>query len=59
MDESNGTFYVDEELDFNTKHKIRWGLAKDDVTPQDIFRLTNEGPKERAIIANIVFRIVT
>ena len=21
--------------------KIRWGLAKDDVTPQDIFRLTD------------------
>uniref|UniRef100_A0A6C0CQK8 DNA-directed DNA polymerase n=1 Tax=viral metagenome TaxID=1070528 RepID=A0A6C0CQK8_9ZZZZ len=56
VDESNGTFYVDEELDFNTKHKIRWGLAKDDVTPQDIFRLTNEGPKERAIIAKYCFQ---
>ena len=33
------------------KKKVRWGLAKDDVTPQDIFRMTNEGPKERAIIA--------
>ena len=31
--------------------KVRWGLAKDDVTPQDIFRMTNEGPKERAVIA--------
>jgi len=31
--------------------KVRWGLAKDDVTPQDIFRMTNEGPAERAIIA--------
>jgi DNA polymerase elongation subunit (family B) len=30
---------------------VRWGLAKDDVTPQDIFRMTNEGPAERAIIA--------
>jgi DNA polymerase elongation subunit (family B) len=30
---------------------VRWGLAKDDVTPQDIFRMTNEGPKERAVIA--------
>ena len=30
---------------------VRWGLAKDDVTPQDIFRMTNEGPDERAIIA--------
>jgi DNA polymerase elongation subunit (family B) len=33
------------------KKKVRWGLAKDDVTPQDIFRMTNEGPKERAVIA--------
>lgn len=31
--------------------KVRWGLAKDDVTPKDIFRMTNEGPNERAIIA--------
>jgi DNA polymerase elongation subunit (family B) len=31
--------------------KVKWCLAKDDVTPQDIFRMTNEGPKERAIIA--------
>jgi len=39
-----------EELDMTTR-KIFWGLAKDDVTPQDIFRLTNQGPDERAIIA--------
>jgi len=31
--------------------KIKWGLAKDDVTPKDIFRMTNEGPASRAIIA--------
>ena len=36
--------------------KIRWCLAKDDVTPQDIFRLTNEGPDERAIIAKYCFQ---
>jgi len=35
----------------NMEKKVRWGLAKDDVTPQDIFRMTNEGPKERAVIA--------
>lgn len=34
----------------STKKK-KWCLAKDDVTPQDIFRLTNQGPKERAIVA--------
>ncbi len=36
--------------------KCRWCLAKDDVTPQDIFRLTNEGPDERAIIAKYCFQ---
>ena len=38
-----------ENLDINKK--LRWGLSKDDVSPQDIFRMTNEGPKERYIIA--------
>ena len=31
--------------------KVKWGLAKDDVTPKDIFRMTNEGSKSRAIVA--------
>lgn len=35
----------------NMEKKVRWGLAKDDVSPQDIFRMTNEGPSERAVIA--------
>uniref|UniRef100_A0A6C0AL80 DNA-directed DNA polymerase n=1 Tax=viral metagenome TaxID=1070528 RepID=A0A6C0AL80_9ZZZZ len=56
VDEVSGTFYINEELDFNTTNQIRWGLAKDDVTPQDIFRLTNEGPAERAIIAKYCFQ---
>jgi len=30
---------------------VKWGLAKDDVTPKDIFRMTNEGPTARAVIA--------
>jgi DNA polymerase elongation subunit (family B) len=30
---------------------IKWGLAKDDVSPKDIFRMTNEGPSARAVIA--------
>jgi DNA polymerase elongation subunit (family B) len=47
-----GSFLIKgkEEPDI-IKKKVRWGLAKDDVTPQDIFRMTNEGPAERAIIA--------
>ena len=31
--------------------KVKWGLAKDDVTPKDIFRMTHEGPSSRCIIA--------
>jgi DNA polymerase elongation subunit (family B) len=52
VDYKNGTFIIDghETPDIKNK-KVRWGLAKDDVTPQDIFRMTNEGPAERAVIA--------
>ena len=51
MNPKEGTFAIDGKEEFDMKKKIRWGLAKDDVTPQDIFRMTNEGPAERAIIA--------
>ena len=51
VDEVAGTFWINSEETPNMKKKVRWGLAKDDVTPQDIFRMTNEGPDERAIIA--------
>jgi DNA polymerase elongation subunit (family B) len=40
--------HLSDELDNET---MQWGLAKDDVTPQDIFRMTNEGPNEKGIIA--------
>jgi len=52
VDHAKGNFCIrgKEEPDIAHK-KVRWGLAKDDVTPQDIFRMTNEGPAERAIIA--------
>ena len=51
VDKDTGTFEIEGiETPDMTKH-VKWGLAKDDVTPQDIFRMTNEGPDERAIIA--------
>jgi len=37
------------EID-NTK-SIKWGMAKDDVSPQDIFRLTDGDSADRAIVA--------
>ena len=51
IDEESGTFLVKDRLEFDLGKKINWCLAKDDVTPQDIFRMTNEGPNERAVIA--------
>lgn len=38
-------------IDIDQNKHIRWGLAKDDVSPQDIFRLANEGSASRAIVA--------
>ena len=44
-------FVIDGHLENVENETIQWGLAKDDVTPQDIFRMTNEGPNEKGIIA--------
>lgn len=52
-------------VSFRKGKHIRWCMAKDDVTPQDIFRLTGQGPDERAIVAkyciqdcNLVFELL-
>ena len=51
INEGEGTFEINGLENPNMNKSVKWCLAKDDVTPQDIFRLTNEGPKERSIIA--------
>jgi DNA polymerase elongation subunit (family B) len=51
LDATTKVFEISGKEMPNMEKKVRWGLAKDDVTPQDIFRMTNEGPAERAIIA--------
>jgi len=43
-------FMIKHEFVFNIKKQTRWCMAKDDVTPQDIFRLTSQGADERAIV---------
>ena len=48
---SEGWFVIDGREELNMTKHVRWGLSKDDVTPQDIFRMTREGPASRAIIA--------
>tara|TARA_Y100000748_G_scaffold301585_1_gene302087 strand:+ start:160 stop:3888 length:3729 start_codon:yes stop_codon:yes gene_type:complete len=44
-------FTIDQPIVFNECKKLRWCLAKDDVTPKDIFELTNGSDADRAIIA--------
>jgi DNA polymerase elongation subunit (family B) len=39
-----------ECLDIDVSKSIRWGMAKDDVSPQDIFRLSNGTSSDRAIV---------
>ena len=51
VNKREGTFVIVGHEQPDMTKKVKWGLAKDDVTPQDIFRMTNEGPAERAIIA--------
>ena len=43
-------FVCKDKLEPDLSKKLRWCIGKDDVTPQDIFRLTNEGPEGRAIV---------
>jgi DNA polymerase elongation subunit (family B) len=51
LDVEKKTFEIAGKEMPNMEKKVRWGLAKDDVSPQDIFRMTHEGPSQRAIIA--------
>ena len=51
IDYKEKSFTIDSVEKFDEKQYMNWGLAKDDVTPQDIFRMTNEGPKSKAVIA--------
>ena len=51
IDIETGMFWINTHEEPDMMKRVRWGLAKDDVSPQDIFRMTNEGPAERAIIA--------
>ena len=42
-------FKIDGNI--HIEDKFTWGLAKDDVSPQDIFEMTKQGPDERGIIS--------
>jgi DNA polymerase elongation subunit (family B) len=51
INKEEGWFEIDGEENPDMKKKVRWCLAKDDVTPKDIFRLSNGSSKDRSIIA--------
>ena len=55
IDEKDGCkvlLIADHHADIIDKtKKLRWGMTKDDVSPQDIFRMSNGTDAERAIVA--------
>tara|TARA_R110002072_G_scaffold5205_6_gene34459 strand:+ start:3489 stop:7355 length:3867 start_codon:yes stop_codon:yes gene_type:complete len=51
LNKESKTFSVKGIQDFDKSKKLRWGLAKDDVTHHDIFRLTNGSDNDRGIVA--------
>ena len=51
VDKENSSFKIIGIVNPDLSKKVRWCLAKDDVTPKDIFRMTNGTADDRAIIA--------
>ena len=51
VDNETNLFGIGEKISLDKSKKCRWCLAKDDVTPKDIFRLSNGTSSDRAIIA--------
>jgi len=51
IDNENMSFIIDKIINPDKSKKIRWCMAKDDVTPKDIFRMTNGTDEDRSTIA--------
>jgi DNA polymerase elongation subunit (family B) len=52
IDKTTNAFIIEGHISPDTiNKKVRWCLAKDDVTPKDIFRMTNGSADDRAVIA--------
>lgn len=47
----NVIMIANHEREIENNKSLKWGTAKDDVTPQDIFRLANGSSSDRAIVA--------
>ena len=48
---SYNVIVIKGHYDIDQTKSLKWGMAKDDVTPQDIFKLTKGDSKDRAIVA--------
>ena len=51
VNKTSGIFKINGNVNPDFTKKVRWCLAKDDVTPKDIFRMSNGSADDRAIIA--------
>jgi DNA polymerase elongation subunit (family B) len=51
INKNNNSFIIHTKINLDLNKKVRWCLAKDDVTPKDIFRMTNGTSEDRAVIA--------
>jgi len=51
INKEESKFKIDGIVNPDMSKKVRWCLAKDDVTPKDIFRMTNGTADDRSIIA--------
>ena len=51
IDKTTNCFTVEGNIQPDFDKKVRWCLAKDDVTPKDIFRMTNGTAEDRSVIA--------
>jgi DNA polymerase elongation subunit (family B) len=51
VDKAAGKFVITGAVNPDFSKKVRWCLAKDDVTPKDIFRMTNGTADDRSVIA--------
>lgn len=51
INKDDKNFTINSVITPDMNKKVRWGLAKDDVSPKDIFKLTNGNAQDRGIIA--------
>jgi DNA polymerase elongation subunit (family B) len=56
LNEKTGTFIIEGNINPPSNRKLRWGLGKDDVTPQDIFEMSKGSSTDRAVIARYCFQ---